>query len=183
MTNTPKAYRDDLSKDLWAKRKDANEKIKRIQENPDFLGAHKQEAIKVVKDNLYKELDATSAIEEYTDAKGKKQALRGKKKEVKKQEDIVVEQKKLLGDKEAELATMSEEYGEKTEKKDLSPVKESTEKKGLNYEHLLNKPNMTAKDKANMQKSIDYLIEKKMDTSENLQKLDAIVYTSESIEI
>ncbi len=55
--------------------------------------------------------------------------------------------------------------------------KESTKK------NLLNKPNMTAKDKEGMQKSIDYLIEKKMDTSENLKKLDAIVYTAESIEV
>lgn len=83
MTKTPKAYRDDLSKDLWAKRKDANEKIKRIQDNPDFLESHKNEAIKVVKDNLYKELDDARATEEYKDAKSKKQALRGKKKESK----------------------------------------------------------------------------------------------------
>lgn len=34
-----------------------------------------------------------------------------------------------------------------------------------------------------MKKSIDYLVEKKMDTSENLKKLDAIVYTSEYIEV
>jgi len=178
MTKTPKAYRDDLSKDFWAKRKDTNEKIKRIKDNPDFLEAHKEEAIKVVKDKLYKELDDTRATEEYQGAKSKKQALRGKKKDVKKQEDIVAEQKKLLGDKEAELATMSEEYGEKIEKK--TEKKETWE---ITKEHLLNKPNMTVKDKEWMQKSIDYLIEKKMDTSENFKKLDAIVYTSESIEI
>ncbi len=178
MTKTPKTYRDGLSKDFSTKRKDTNEKIKRIQENPDFLEAHKEEAIKVVKDKLYKELDDTRATEEYQGAKSKKQALRGKKKDVKKQEEIVAEQKKLLGDKEAELATMSEEYGEKFEKK--TEKKESNE---ITKEHLLNKPNMTAKDKEWMQKSIDYLVEKKMDTSENLQKLDAIVYTQESIEI
>jgi len=68
MNKTPKAYRDDLSKDLWAKRNVANEKIKRIQENPDFLEAHKEEAIKVVKDNLYKELDDTRVTEEYQSA-------------------------------------------------------------------------------------------------------------------
>ena len=118
MNKTPKAYRDDLSKDLWAKRNVANEKIKRIQENPDFLEAHKEEAIKIVKDNLYKELDDTRATEEYQRAKSKKHALRGKKKEVKKQEDIVAEQKKLLTDKEDELNKMTEEYGEKTEKKE-----------------------------------------------------------------
>lgn len=118
MTKTPKAYRDDLSKDLWAKRKDTNDKIKRIQDNPDFLEAHKAEAIKIVKDKLYKELDDTRATEEYKDAKSKKQALRGKKKDVKKQEEVVAEQKKLLEDKEAELATMSEAYGEKVEKKE-----------------------------------------------------------------
>lgn len=60
---------------------------------------------------------------------------------------------------------------------------EITEKKEHNHEYLLNKPNMTAKDKEWMKKSIDYLVEKKMDTSENLKKLDAIVYTPESIEI
>ena len=178
MNKTPKAYRDDLSKDFYTKRKDTNEKIKRIQDNPDFLESHKAEAIKVVKDKLYKELDDTRATKEYQGAKSKKQALRGKKKDVKKQEDIVVEQKKILEDKEAELGTMSEEYGEKFEKK--------TEKKEIwkiTKEHLLNKPNMTAKDKKWMQKSIDYLVERKMDTSENLQKLNAIVYTQESIEI
>ena len=118
MNKTPKTYRDDLSKDFSAKRNVANEKIKRIQGNPDFLEAHKQEAIKVVKDNLYKELDDTRATEEYQGAKSKKHALRGKKKEVKKQEDIVAEQKKLLTDKEDELNKMTEEYGEKTEKKE-----------------------------------------------------------------
>jgi len=34
-----------------------------------------------------------------------------------------------------------------------------------------------------MQKSIDLLINKKMDTSENLKKLDSIVYAKEYIEI
>lgn len=61
--------------------------------------------------------------------------------------------------------------------------KEKKETWEITKEHLLNKPNMTPKDKEWMQKSIDYLVEKKMDTSENLQKLDAIVYTQESIEI
>ena len=65
-----------------------------------------------------------------------------KKKDVKKQEDIVAEQKKLLGNKEAELATMSEEYGEKFEKKT-----EKKESKEITKEHLLNKSNMTVKDK------------------------------------
>ncbi len=125
MNKTPKAYRDDLSKDLLAKRKDANDKIKRIQDNPDFLESHKAEAIKVVKDTLYKSLDDARATEEYKDAKSKKQALRSKKEGVKKQEEIVAEQKKLLEDKEAELAKMSEEYGEKFEKK--SEKKESKE--------------------------------------------------------
>jgi len=118
MTKTPKAYRDDLLKYFWAKRKDTNEKIKRIQDNPDFLEAHKVEAIKVVKDNLYKELDDARATEEYKDAKSKKQALRGKKKDVKKQEEIITEQKKLFEYKDAELIAMSEAYGEKIEKKE-----------------------------------------------------------------
>lgn len=177
MNKTPKTYRDDLSKDFWAKRNVANEKIKRIQGNPDFLEAHKAEAIKVVKDNLYKELDDTRATEEYQGAKSKKHALRGKKKEVKKHEEIVAEQKKLLADKEDELNKMTEEYEEKSDKK------ESKETWKIAHEHLFNKPNMTAKDKEGMQKSIDYLVEKKMDTSENLKKLDAIVYTAESIEV
>jgi len=60
---------------------------------------------------------------------------------------------------------------------------EITEKKNLNYEHLLNKPNMTAKDKANMEKSINFLVDKKMDTSENLKKLETINYGSNYIEI
>ena len=134
MTKTPKAYRDDLSKDFSTKRKDTNEKIKRIQDNPDFLEAHKAEAIKVVKDKLYKELDDTRATEEYQGAKSKKQALRGKKKDVKKQEDIVAKQKKLLGDKEAELATMSEEYWEKFEKKSEKKESKETLTKSLEFE-------------------------------------------------
>ena len=44
--------------------------------------------------------------------------MRGKKKEVKKQEEVVAGQKKLLTDKEDELNKMTEEYGEKTEKKE-----------------------------------------------------------------
>ena len=118
MNKTPKAYRDDLSKDLWTKRKEANEKIKRIQENSDFLEAHKEEAIKIVKDNLYKELDDTIATKEYQGAKSKKQALRGKKKEVKKQKEVVTEQEKILGEKEDELNIITEEYGEKSESKE-----------------------------------------------------------------
>ncbi|MEI6774661.1 MAG: hypothetical protein WCL18_07980 [bacterium] len=58
-----------------------------------------------------------------------------------------------------------------------------SEKKELNFEQLLNKPNMTAKDKANMEKSIKFLVDKKMDTSENLNKLEAINYGSNYIEI
>lgn len=134
MNKTPKTYRDDLSKHLWEKRKDTNEKIKRIQDNPDFLESHKDEAIKVVKGNLYKELDDTRVTEEYQDAKSKKHALRGKKKDVKKQEEIVAEQKKLLGDKEAELATMSEEYGEKFEKKTEKKESKETLTKSLEFE-------------------------------------------------
>jgi len=93
MNKTPKTYRDDLSKDFSTKRKDTNEKIKRIQDNPDFLESHKEEAIKVVKNNLYKELDDTRATEEYQGAKSKKHALRWKKKDVKKHEEVVAEQK------------------------------------------------------------------------------------------
>ena len=51
------------------------------------------------------------------------------------------------------------------------------------YESLLNKPNMTATDKENMEKSIKYLVDNKMDTSENLKKLDAIKYGANFIEI
>lgn len=53
------------------------------------------------------------------------------------------------------------------------PKQETTEK---TYEHLLKKPNMTATDKANMENSIKFLIDKKMDTSENVKKLEAINY-------
>lgn len=64
---------------------------------------------------------------------------------------------------------------------------ETTGKKELinheHFEHLLNKPNMTAKDKENMEKSIKFLIDKKMDTSENIKKLEAINYASNHIEI
>ena len=48
---------------------------------------------------------------------------------------------------------------------------------------LLNKPNMTPKDKLNMAKSIQFLADHKINTLENLQKLDAINYTKDSIEI
>ncbi len=48
---------------------------------------------------------------------------------------------------------------------------------------LLNKPNMTPTDKENMQKSIQYLIDKKMDTPENFKKLEAIKYWTNFIEI
>lgn len=44
------------------------------------------------------------------------------------------------------------------------------------YQYLLNKPNMTEVDKANMEKSIKFIINNKMCTGENLQKLDAIKY-------
>lgn len=53
----------------------------------------------------------------------------------------------------------------------------------IDKKNLLNKPNMTPKDKEWMQKAIDYLVAKKMDTLENLNKLDAIVYMQEYIEI
>ncbi|MEI6773923.1 MAG: hypothetical protein WCL18_03810 [bacterium] len=62
-------------------------------------------------------------------------------------------------------------------------IKAIPEKKESNHEHLLNKPNMTAKDKANMQKSIDFLVDNKIATSENLKKLEAINYGSNYIEI
>ena len=61
--------------------------------------------------------------------------------------------------------------------------KEKIERWEITDENLLNKPNMTAKDKEWMQKAIYYLVENNMDTVENLQKLDAIIYTQKSIEI
>lgn len=68
--------------------------------------------------------------------------------------------------------------------KDLLGQKKLTEtRKESSYEHLLNKPNMTPKDKENMEKSIRILINNKMDTEENLQKLDAIKYGSDYREI
>ena len=72
------------------------------------------------------------------------------------------------------------------EKKVKNKDKQQEEKKEtweITKEQLLNKPNMTPKDKEWMQKALDYLVEKKMDTSENLKKLDDIIYTQESIEI
>ncbi len=51
------------------------------------------------------------------------------------------------------------------------------------YEQLMKKPNMLTSDKKNMQKSIEYLIEKKMDTPENFKKLEAINYGNNFIEI
>jgi len=44
------------------------------------------------------------------------------------------------------------------------------------YEQLLNNPNMTPTDKENMEKSIKYLVDNKIDTSENLKKLETINY-------
>jgi len=44
------------------------------------------------------------------------------------------------------------------------------------YEKLLNKPNMTLEDNANMEKCIKFLVNNKMATSENLNKLEAIKY-------
>ena len=68
--------------------------------------------------------------------------------------------------------------------KDLLGQKKLTEtRKESSYEHLLNKPNMTPKDKENMEKSIRILINNKMDTEENLQKLNAIKYGSDYREI
>lgn len=50
-------------------------------------------------------------------------------------------------------------------------------------EHFLNKPNMTAKDKEWMEKTIEYLIDNQMNTQENFRKLDRIFYAKEYIEI
>ena len=60
---------------------------------------------------------------------------------------------------------------------------EHIKKKESNHENLLNKPNMTVKDRLNMEKSIIFLIDRKMDSSENLKKLEAINYGSNYIEI
>lgn len=57
------------------------------------------------------------------------------------------------------------------------------EDKEHKYDYLLNKPNMTAIDNENMKKSVDFLIEKNMDTSENLKKLESIRYGSDYREI
>lgn len=55
--------------------------------------------------------------------------------------------------------------------------------KEFDYQHLLNKPNMTEKDQANMKKSIKYLIDKKMNTEKDFKKLEAINYETNYIEI
>ena len=82
---------------------------------------------------------------------------------------------------EAELAIANKEY-ESRIAANLA-AKELEAKIGVDYKFLLNKPNMTAKDKANMEKSIKFLIDKKMDTSENIKKLEAIIYYGNYIEI
>jgi len=57
-----------------------------------------------------------------------------------------------------------------------------TEEK-ISYTQLLNKPNMTAKDKEWMQKTIKFLEDNDMLTEENIKKLEAINYASNYIEI
>ncbi len=59
-----------------------------------------------------------------------------------------------------------------------------TEKSTTKYEqYLLNKPNMTVDDKANIEKIIESLKEKKMLTDKNFKKLETINYDSNYIEI
>ena len=63
-------------------------------------------------------------------------------------------------------------------------VKQATkEKKEGSYENVIDKINPTAKDKINMEKSIKFLIDNKMNTEENLKKLEAINYGPNYIEI
>lgn len=78
-----------------------------------------------------------------------------------------------------------EELSENIEEqeKDEIETNEFKETWKITHEHLLDKPNMTTKDKEGMQKAIDYLIENDMDTPENFKKLDAIIYAAEYIEI
>ena len=51
------------------------------------------------------------------------------------------------------------------------------------YSYLLEKPEMMTKDKEWMQKAIKLLVDTWVDTQENINKLDAIVYASNYIEI
>ncbi len=89
------------------------------------------------------------------------------------------------------LTTETEKFSDK-----MTPmIKEIVEQYGVNlkklidffspnlHKELFNKPNMTLIDKENMKKSIQYLKDKKMDTSENLKKLDDIKYGITFIEI
>lgn len=62
-------------------------------------------------------------------------------------------------------------------KKDIQEVLE------ISKESLLNKPNMTEKDKEWMQKSINYLVERNMYNLDNVEKLNSIVYTKDYVEI
>lgn len=75
------------------------------------------------------------------------------------------------------ILTNKEKQNKKLEELKKKEILETTKK------NLLNKPNMTPKDKEWMQKAIDFLVERNMDTSGNLKRLDAIVYTQESINI
>ncbi len=123
---------------------------------------------------MYKRMNATWLEDNKDLVKAYREAV--KEKRTKKVEEIfkeIVEKAKTITPKVDQEAL-----------KDLIIWKpDKKESKEITKEHLLNKPNMTIKDKEWMQKSIDYLIEKKMDTSENLKKLDAIVYTAEFIEV
>ena len=71
----------------------------------------------------------------------------------------------------------------KIQKQKKKEAKEKKERWKIDHEDLLNKPNMTAKDKEWMKKSIDYLVENNMDTPKNRKKLFAINYAKKYIEI
>ena len=62
-------------------------------------------------------------------------------------------------------------------------TEEKKEKWDITDEDLLSKPGMTAKDKEWMKKTIEYLVEKNMDTPENRKKLFVINYAKNHIEI
>ena len=91
-----------------------------------------------------------------------------------------------IGDTFKNLPSNPEEIMKKAakiQKQKAKEAEEKIEKWEITNENLLNKPNMTAKDKEWMQKTIEYLVEKKMDTPENCKKLFAINYAKNCIEI
>jgi hypothetical protein len=134
-------------------------------ELPEALKADKKDF--EIKENLMKTFRETTGYAKDENVKAKKRERFAKIRE-------------LGGIDSEKIKKLQDVLWDEEEKKTLGPVKEKKEEL---RKHLLNKPNMTAKDKDGMQKSIDFLVSKEMDTEENLKKLDAINYAQDHIEI